>query len=469
MYSESLKIRQDTNDSYGEAITLNNIGLLLRKTGDISQGIEKLQSSLAIFRRIGDPVNEGNTLDSLGSLYKDKGSFLEAERAYQQALILLRDSGSYPIERVVLQNLGVLFEDKRSLDLAISFYKQSINLTEDIRKDLRSLPLDAQSSYTRKVSDTYRRLADLLIKKGRIGEAQQVLELLKIQEINDITEGTRSATPTAQIALSQLEQDIIAQYNSLIDFGQKLADCEQTRCDKLGEYQTQYTALTQAYDRFLEDTKTNLTAARATEIDAGTKTFLANADRIITAQPNTALIYPLVLEDKVRILWATKGGALNQAECPLGEAELSGLVETFRTALQTTSTATPVQQAGKKLYDCLIPPKLQAVLNNSRIDNLIFVPDRITNYIPMAALHDGQQYLIERYSLSNILAASFTDTDSRLPSEPSILGFGSPKPSPSTIPPAPTAPSPSSPKNSTPSSNATAATTNAASSPAKSC
>ena len=423
-YKKSLNIRQAVEDLRGEGITLNNIGLLLSKYGKSSKGLRNIQKSLDIFKDIDDPVNEGSALASMGSIYRDQKNFLEAHQVYQKALMRLRGFDARTIERVVLLELGILLEIEEDLDSAISFYKKSVNLTETIRGELRSLPLDIQASYTRKVSGAYRRLADALLSQGRIGEAQQVLELLKIQEINDITEGTRSATPTAQIALSQLEQDIITQYNSLIDFGQKLADCEQNRCDKLGEYQTQYIALTKAYDRFIEETKTNLTAARTSEIDAGTKTFLANADRIVTAQPNTALIYPLVLEDKVRILWATKGGALNQAECPLSEAELSGLVEQFRTALQTTSTVAPVQTIGKQLHDCLIPPKLQTVLNNSSINNLIFVPDRITNYIPMAALHDGQQYLIEKYSLSNILAASFTDTQDRLPQQPSILGFG---------------------------------------------
>ena len=42
----------------------------------------------------------------------------------------------------------------------------------------------------------------------------------------------------------------------------------------------------------------------------------------------------------------------------------------------------------------------------------------------MAALHDGQKYLIERFSLSNILSVGLTDTKDKLPDRPSVLGFG---------------------------------------------
>lgn len=61
------------------------------------------------------------------------------------------------------------------------------------------------------------------------------------------------------------------------------------------------------------------------------------------------------------------------------------------------------------------------------LKHLIFVPDRAINYIPMAALHDGKQYLIERYAISTVLSAGLTDTDDRLPPQPQqipVLGLG---------------------------------------------
>jgi CHAT domain-containing protein len=309
-------------------------------------------------------------------------------------------------------------------ELAIVFYKQSVNVAESIRDDNRKLSRDLQTSYTETVAGTYRRLADLLLEQGRIGEAQQVLELLKIQEINDITKGTRSTTTIAQVPLSTVEKEIIEKYNSLIAFGEKLSQCEQARCADLDRYREQRRQLTTAYNTFIKTITAEKDQQRRTAIDEGTKTFIARSERIVTAQPNSVLIYPLVLKDKTRILWAAKGGVLSQAECPLGEAQLNQLIGQFRTALQTTDDLNPVQTTGKALYQCLFPAKLQAELSKNKIENLIFVPDLATNYIPIAALHDGQQYLIQRFAISNILATQFTDTKDKLPPQATVLGLG---------------------------------------------
>ena len=59
--------------------------------------------------------------------------------------------------------------------------------TKFLRKGLQTLEQGLQQSYTEKVSDTHRRLADLLIAQGRLSEAQQVLELLKLQELREFT------------------------------------------------------------------------------------------------------------------------------------------------------------------------------------------------------------------------------------------------------------------------------------------
>ena len=70
------------------------------------------------------------------------------------------------------------------------------------------------------------------------------------------------------------------------------------------------------------------------------------------------------------------------------------------------------------------PQKLRDELTKNEIDNLVFVPNRITNYIPMAALHNGKNHLIETFAVSNILSVGLTDTQDKLPDRPSVLGFG---------------------------------------------
>jgi CHAT domain-containing protein len=422
-HNQSLIISRDIKYALGEGHALGNLGISYFLLDDNTKAVQFHEQSLAIKRRLKDRKGEGASLANLGISYRALGNYNKAIEYLEQSLAIIREIKDRAGERIALHNLGIAFE-KKEPELALVFYKQSVNITESIRQDNRKLDRTLQTSYTETVAGTYRRLADLLIAQGRIIEAQEVLELLKIQEINDSTQTTRSNTPRSKIALNQIEQEIITRYNSLAEFGKRLYDCEQTKCSQYSEYNQQYQKLFAAYNQLIEETKTKLKETRLNEVAAGTQKFLDQADTIVTAQPDSILIYPLVLEDKVRILWATKGGALDQAECPIGETQLNQLVTQFRTDLQNSTDLNPVQKTGQQLYNCLLPPKLQTVLTQAKIQNLIFVPDRITNYIPMAALHNGKNYLIEQYSVSNILAASITDTTSRLPKTPTVLGFG---------------------------------------------
>ena len=53
----------------------------------------------------------------------------------------------------------------------------------------------------------------------------------------------------------------------------------------------------------------------------------------------------------------------------------------------------------QQFYDWLVRP-FEETLANSNIETLVFVLDGLLRGIPVAALHDGQQYLIERYAVA---------------------------------------------------------------------
>jgi CHAT domain-containing protein len=70
----------------------------------------------------------------------------------------------------------------------------------------------------------------------------------------------------------------------------------------------------------------------------------------------------------------------------------------FRVNLEKRTTYEYLDEA-KQLYDWLIKP-LEPLLAGSKIDTLVFIPDGALRNIPMAALHDGQKYLIEKYAIA---------------------------------------------------------------------
>ncbi|WRH69057.1 MAG: CHAT domain-containing protein [Planktothrix sp. GU0601_MAG3] len=70
---------------------------------------------------------------------------------------------------------------------------------------------------------------------------------------------------------------------------------------------------------------------------------------------------------------------------------------------------TRYKENGKQLYEWLIEP-LESQLEAEGINTLVFSMDTGLRTLPLAALYDGKQFLLERYSLGLIPSLSLTDT-----------------------------------------------------------
>jgi CHAT domain-containing protein len=395
-------------------------------------------------------------LSVLAEVYRQSGENTKAIPIYREALSIpvpasgkestnstTPFSSSSDYRTISYAGLAKIYQRLNLPVTAITYYKQAVNQLEQKRKDaasnfLKSIPgqltdlaslnlqnlsqnLFFKGSFgdldERKNSDVYRELADVLLSQGRIAEAQQVLELLKVQELNDFARGTRSEYQLPEVGFNETETKIKGKHGSLIEFGRKLEECEQAGCAQLKQLTDEYDGLTQAFNQQIQTIEQQVADRRLEQVATGTEGFIAGANKIVTAQPNTVLIYPLVLPDKVRLLWASKG-VLSSQVCNIGETELWQTVSEFRDLLKTpNSDIATVKATGKKLYDCLVKP-LESELQKNNIQNLVFVPDRATNYIPMGALFDGEKFLIERYTVSSVLNAGLTDVSDRLPPNP---------------------------------------------------
>ncbi|MDX2212917.1 MAG: CHAT domain-containing protein [Oculatellaceae cyanobacterium bins.114] len=78
---------------------------------------------------------------------------------------------------------------------------------------------------------------------------------------------------------------------------------------------------------------------------------------------------------------------------------------TDRSRLRSTAYLRPAQQ----LYQWLIAP-IEAELQAQNIENLSFIMDAGLRSLPIAALHDGNQFLIEKYSVGFMPSLNLTDT-----------------------------------------------------------
>ncbi|MEM8637607.1 MAG: CHAT domain-containing protein [Cyanobacteria bacterium P01_G01_bin.54] len=130
----------------------------------------------------------------------------------------------------------------------------------------------------------------------------------------------------------------------------------------------------------------------------------------IQAQTGTtpALIYALSQPDALELIVVTLDNQLLRKLVP--DADRTTLQSTIRTFRRRINRISPnYLNPAQQLYDWLIRP-IESSIENLNIDTLVFAMGDGLRTVPMAALHDGEQFLIEKYSLGQIPSLSLTDS-----------------------------------------------------------
>ncbi len=127
-------------------------------------------------------------------------------------------------------------------------------------------------------------------------------------------------------------------------------------------------------------------------------------DRVIDQEDLTAaVLYPIILEDRIEVILKLPGDEtlINHPSTKVSRQKVEDTLKGFRTNLQRPS-ALSAKKHGQTLYNWLIKPA-RPYLEDHNIKTLIFVLDGLLRNIPMAALYDGEQYLVENYATTLIL------------------------------------------------------------------
>jgi len=94
-----------------------------------------------------------------------------------------------------------------------------------------------------------------------------------------------------------------------------------------------------------------------------------------------------------------KQSSLRYYETTIAEKEVQTLLENLQQTLKLAYGRQAIPSLSRQVYDWLIRPA-EADLAKSQVKTLVFVLDGSLRNIPMSTLHDGQQYLIEKYAVA---------------------------------------------------------------------
>ena len=111
-----------------------------------------------------------------------------------------------------------------------------------------------------------------------------------------------------------------------------------------------------------------------------------------------AIIYTIILPESLEVILTLPDGTLHHHTNLVSQTTVEKNVELLKQYLKEPDRLRDVQELSKQLYTWLIVPFADQLEEQSQIKTLVFVLDSLLQNIPMAALYDGKQYLIEKYA-----------------------------------------------------------------------
>ncbi|AFY40321.1 tetratricopeptide TPR_2 repeat protein [[Leptolyngbya] sp. PCC 7376] len=129
-----------------------------------------------------------------------------------------------------------------------------------------------------------------------------------------------------------------------------------------------------------------------------------NVDEIDT---QAAVLYPIILEDtangsgqvQLDVILSLPDQSFRYLSHRLDKNTLDQTLKNFYSSLYPGYSDRERLKLSQTIHNWLIGP-LKTELDAQKIDTLVFVPDGFFRNIPLAALYDGDRYLIESYSLA---------------------------------------------------------------------
>lgn len=270
--------------------------------------------------------------------------------------------------------------DQRAESYALGYlgqiYQQTQQWTEAQHLTEQALQL-AEATHASEV--TYRwqwQIAQLLAQQGKQTEAEKVYTET-INSLNRLRKELVGSNLDVQFSFRESVEPIYRQFVKLL-----LSDQEHVNQDKLKQARDVIESLQLAeLDNFFQEA---CLVGQAIEIDQ------------IDVQ--AAVFYPIILPDRLEVILALPQQPLRRYTKVIAQSDLEAKLDLMRRSLGRTSSKTERLAIAQQLYDWLIRPA-ESALADSNIKTLTFVLDGSLRNLPMAALHDGQRFLVEKYSL----------------------------------------------------------------------
>ena len=310
------------------------------------QALSLLQQAVTVSQRIGDRRSQSFALGELGHFYECRANLKQAADLTQQA----RASAEQDLDSLYLWEwqAGRILKANHQPEQAIPVYDQALKTLETLRKNILSAKQDIQLDFRDTIEPIYREAVELRLKQDKPSVMKPISE----------TRDNLNATLETLDSLKLAElQNYFGNDCVLISLNEKPSDLIQS------------TTATAFFSSVILDDRT----------------------AIVVRFPN----------GQQRFEWIKADGQFVDKET------LTDEINEYRKGLERQRDNTYAPQQAQKIYGWIIAPFAE-ILKQTGTKTLVFVQDGILRSVPMAALHDGQHFLIEQYAIATTPSLALT-------------------------------------------------------------
>ncbi|MDA0673734.1 MAG: CHAT domain-containing protein, partial [Cyanobacteria bacterium] len=321
---------------------------------------------------LGDRRSEAYVTGLRGRAALAQRQWPQAQDLTEQALVLAAAVNAPDITYRWQEQLGQILEARNDLTGAIAAYQTAVNTLKRLRTDLLAVNPALQFSFQQTVEPIHRKLVSLLIDAYEQSAA-------KGAEAKEIAGNPLGA---ARQVIESLQQEELNNY-----LRAACLDLQEVQIDQIAEAQS------------------------------------------------TAVIYPIILSDRLATIVSYPGQSTLAQKSSTPTAEVLQLypaavsaddIDTTLRQLRrdlTNRISLAYRTSAQQVYDWVIRP-LEADLAANGINTLVFVLDGGMRNVPMAALFDGEQFLIEKYAIALTPGLQLLAPQPLLETDLSTLAFG---------------------------------------------
>lgn len=473
---------QNQPDSLEKAVGLRTLGDALQIVGDLTQSEESLNDSLMVAEQIQSPIALYAARLSLGYTYQLQGDIPKATNFYNQAAA--SDVLPLPQQEARLRLLSLLIDQSEfaqaqtlwpeiqsqlaSLPPSRDLLFARINLAQSM---LRLSAATEQPSSTQiaqwlattvQLSQAFgdRRaesfatglLGQVYERSGRWADAQsltttalqiaqdsnageiayrwhwQLGRILKASAGNNLTVTEASGKYEQAIAsyiqaiqqLRSLRTDL-ANVNPVVQFS--FQDNIEPIYRELVSLLLDPSRET-VPDEDLEQARDVIESLQLAELDNFLREACLNANPVLIDQldQRAAVIYPIILSDRLEVILSLPEGGLRRYTSPASQEQIEDLVDSLRQTL-VIRVGRQYLTGMQQLYDWIIRPA-EMDLEISNVETLVFVLDGALRNVPMAAMHNGDHFLVEDYGIALTPGLQLVDPQPIQQQELSVLTAG---------------------------------------------